>query len=34
MIKRMKSENIFIEFEEDEVGSSPEIYELNIVSGG
>lgn len=34
MIKRMKSENIFIEFEEDEVDSSPEICELNIVSGG
>ena len=30
----MKSENIFIEFEEDEEGSSPEVYELNIVSGG
>ena len=30
----MKSENIFVEFEEDEAGSSPEIFELNIVSGG
>ena len=30
----MKSENIFVEYEEDEVGSSPEVYELNIVSGG
>ncbi len=30
----MKSENIFIEFETDEVHSSPEIFELNIVSGG
>ena len=30
----MKAENIFIEFEEDEAGSSPEVYELNIVSGG
>lgn len=30
----MKAENAFIEFEEDENGSCPEIYELNIVSGG
>lgn len=30
----MKSENVFIEFEEDEIGSSPEVCELNIVSGG
>lgn len=30
----MKSEKIFVEFDEDEELSSPEIYELNIVSGG
>ena len=30
----MKAENIFVEFEEDEAASSPEIYELNIISGG
>ncbi len=30
----MKSENIFTEFKEDEALSSPEIYELNIISGG
>lgn len=30
----MKAENIFVEFEEDEAVSSPEIYELNIISGG
>ncbi len=30
----MKAENIFVEFEGDEAGSSPEVYELNIVSGG
>ena len=30
----MKSENVFSEFETDEAGSSPEIFELNIVSGG
>ena len=33
MIK-MKADYIFIEFEEDEASSSPEIYELNIISGG
>ena len=30
----MKAEKIFVEFEEDEAASSPEIYELNIISGG
>ena len=30
----MKADNIFVEFEEDEAASSPEIYELNIISGG
>ena len=30
----MKSENAFIEFETDEKDSFPEIFELNIVSGG
>ena len=30
----MKSENIFVEFEADVQDSSPEIFELNIVSGG
>lgn len=30
----MKAENAFIEFESDEQGSFPEIFELNIVSGG
>lgn len=30
----MKAENIFVEFAEDEAASSPEVYELNIVSGG
>ena len=30
----MKAENIFFEFEEDKKEFSPEIYELNIVSGG
>ena len=30
----MKAGNIFVEFEEDENGTSPEIHELNIVSGG
>ena len=30
----MKSENLFVEFEEDEVNTSPEVYELNIISGG
>ncbi|MBR6702313.1 MAG: prolyl oligopeptidase family serine peptidase [Clostridia bacterium] len=30
----MKSENAFIEFETDEPGSSPEVLELNIISGG
>ena len=30
----MKADHIFIEFEKDEEDSSPEIYELNIVSGG
>ena len=30
----MKAENIFIEFEKDEEASSPEIYELNLISGG
>ncbi|MBO4636231.1 MAG: alpha/beta hydrolase [Clostridiales bacterium] len=30
----MKADNAFTEFEEDREGSSPEIYELNIVSGG
>ena len=29
----MKAENIFVEFEEDETTSSPEIYELNIIIG-
>ena len=30
----MNAGNIFVEFEEDENGTSPEIHELNIVSGG
>ena len=30
----MKAERAFIEFESDEKGSFPEIFELNIVSGG
>lgn len=30
----MKSENAFIEFETDEPGLSPEVLELNIISGG
>ncbi len=30
----MDSEKVFIEFEEDEKAASPEIHELNIVSGG
>ena len=30
----MKSENAFIEYEADEPGSSPEVLELNIISGG
>ena len=30
----MKADHIFIEFENDEEDSSPEIYELNIISGG
>lgn len=30
----MKAENIFVEFDKDEAESSPEIHELNIVSGG
>ena len=30
----MKSENIFTEYEIDELDTSPEIFELNIVSGG
>ena len=30
----MKAENAFVEFETDEQGSYPEIFELNIVSGG
>ena len=30
----MDSKKVFIEFEEDEKAASPEIYELNIVSGG
>ncbi len=30
----MKAEHAFIEFESDERGSFPEIFELNIVSGG
>ena len=30
----MKAEHAFIEFESDEKGSFPEIFELNIVSGG
>ena len=30
----MKSENIFIEFETDEPETSPEVFELNIISGG
>ncbi len=30
----MKTELLFTEFESDEKGSSPDIYELNIISGG
>ena len=30
----MKADKIFTEFEKDEEDSSPEIYELNLVSGG
>ena len=30
----MKADHIFIEFENDEEDSSPEIYELDIISGG
>lgn len=30
----MKSKNAFVEFEADEPGSSPEVLELNIISGG
>ena len=30
----MKSEYVFKEFDTDEIGTSPEIFELNIVSGG
>lgn len=30
----MKSENAFVEYEADEPGSSPEVLELNIISGG
>ena len=30
----MKADNIFVEFERDEEDSSPEIHELNLVSGG
>lgn len=30
----MRSQNIFVEFDADELGSSPEVYELNIISGG
>ena len=30
----MKAENHFVEFDSDEPDSSPEIYELNIISGG
>lgn len=30
----MNAQNIYNEFEEDEAASSPEIYELNIISGG
>lgn len=30
----MKSENVFTEYAADEAGTSPEIFELNIVSGG
>ena len=30
----MKADHIFIEFEEDEVNTSPEVYQLNIISGG
>lgn len=30
----MKADNIFVEFEKDENASSPEICELNLVSGG
>ena len=30
----MKAENIFAEFEKDEISSSPEVFELNIISGG
>ena len=30
----MRSDKIFVEYEEDEADTSPEIYELNIVSGG
>lgn len=33
-MNKMKAENIFFEFEEDKKDFSPEIYELNIVSGG
>ena len=31
---RMRAENAFVEFEYDEENTSPEIFELNIVSGG
>ena len=30
----MKAENAFIEFESDEENTCPEIFELNIISGG
>ncbi|MBO4342643.1 MAG: alpha/beta hydrolase, partial [Clostridia bacterium] len=30
----MKADYLFTEFEYDEAGTSPEIYELNIISGG
>lgn len=30
----MKAENVFKEFEADDINNSPEIYELNIISGG
>lgn len=30
----MKAQNVFVEFDEDEKNTSPEIFELNIVSGG
>ena len=30
----MKSENVFVEFETDEAETSPEVFELNIISGG